>query len=183
MSYKDFVQYYDQVEICHLSPDCLDHCDGEAPKWQVNSFCGSWVNGCSAGGCRNYLETFAHNPQFTVELGSHDTTNDEEEEEEEDGRLTLIVSLMQKNMRAMRHTGMGYLSIGFVLYRMKEFQTGKMDADFFKYNLSVARSKSFINQREVTLRVRLEPGRYLIVPSTFEPGLEGEFLLRTFSEK
>jgi len=187
MSYKDFVQYYDQLEICHLSPDCLDHCEGDAPKWQVNNFHGSWINGQSAGGCRNFLDTFCENPQFLVELGANDLAldDDERDEDELDGRLTLIVSLMQKNRRAMRHTGMGYLSVGFVIYRLKDFHeyNGQMDMDFFKYNLSVTRSKSFINQREVTLRVRLEPGRYLIVPSTYEPGFEGEFLLRTFCEQ
>lgn len=58
-----------------------------------------------------------------------------------------------------------------------------LDTNFFKYNASVARSPTFINMREVSTRVTLPPGVYCIVPSTFDPGEEGEFLVRVFSEK
>jgi len=54
--------------------------------------------------------------------------------------------------------------------------------NFFNYNASVARSPSFINLREVSCRFKLPPGVYCIVPSTFEPNEEGEFILRVFSE-
>lgn len=53
---------------------------------------------------------------------------------------------------------------------------------FFKYNASVARSPSFINLREVSCRFKLPPGTYCVVPSTFDPNEEGEFLLRVFTE-
>jgi hypothetical protein len=46
----------------------------------------------------------------------------------------------------------------------------------------VARSPSFINLREVSCRFKLPRGTYCIVPSTFDPNEEGEFLLRVFSE-
>ena len=55
--------------------------------------------------------------------------------------------------------------------------------DYFRYNASCARSKSFINLREVVGRFKLEPGSYIVIPSTFEPDQEGDFLLRVFSEK
>lgn len=58
-----------------------------------------------------------------------------------------------------------------------------MQKDFFLVNSSKARSKSYINLREVTQRFRLSPGEYVIVPSTYEPHQEGEFILRVFSEK
>lgn len=35
---------------------------------------------------------------------------------------------------------------------------------------------------QVSCRFKLPPGHYLIVPSTFEPNEEGEFLIRVFSE-
>lgn len=58
-----------------------------------------------------------------------------------------------------------------------------MQKDFFMSNNSKARSKAYINLREVTQRFRLSPGEYVIVPSTYEPHQEGEFILRIFSEK
>ncbi|KAL0969494.1 hypothetical protein UPYG_G00228040 [Umbra pygmaea] len=58
-----------------------------------------------------------------------------------------------------------------------------LQKDFFLANSSKARSKAYINLREVTQRFRLSPGEYVIIPSTYEPHQEGEFLLRVFSEK
>lgn len=58
-----------------------------------------------------------------------------------------------------------------------------MQKEFFLLNSSKARCKAYINLREVTQRFRLSPGEYVIVPSTYEPHQEGEFLLRVFSEK
>lgn len=69
---------------------------------------------------------------------------------------------------------------------MKEdgsFGSGPLDTRFFKYNASVAKSLSFINMREVCGRHKLQPGTYVIIPSTFEPHQAGEFLLRIFTEK
>merc|ERR1719312_1565977 len=45
------------------------------------------------------------------------------------------------------------------------------------------RYDTFINLREISKRIRLESGRYCIIPCTFERGNEGEFLLRLFIEK
>lgn len=66
MSYKDFGRYWDQVEICNLSPDSLD--DDYKVKWEVASFSASWRSEETAGGCRNFIDSFASNPQFIITL-------------------------------------------------------------------------------------------------------------------
>jgi calpain len=58
MSYKDFTQYFDRLEICNLSPDSLDEDELEAEgkkKWNMSVFEGAWVRGATAGGCRNFI--------------------------------------------------------------------------------------------------------------------------------
>uniref|UniRef100_A0A336LNB6 CSON015267 protein n=1 Tax=Culicoides sonorensis TaxID=179676 RepID=A0A336LNB6_CULSO len=179
MSYRDFLKYFDRVEICNLSPDSLsdDQISSGKKKWEMSTFEGEWVAGVSAGGCRNYLGTFYHNPQYVITLEDPDYDDD-------DGKCTVIVALMQKNRRSRKNMGSDCLTIGFAVYRVtdRDLAQKPLGLNFFKYNASVARSPAFINLREVSCRFKLDPGHYLIVPSTFEPNEEGEFLIRVFSE-
>ncbi|KPJ04933.1 Calpain-A [Papilio xuthus] len=80
MSFKDFVNHFSRVEICNLNPDSLDpeECpEGCTKKWEMSVFEGEWVRGVTAGGCRNYLESFWKNPQYTVTLKDVDEGDDE----------------------------------------------------------------------------------------------------------
>lgn len=45
-----------------------------------------------------------------------------------------------------------------------------------------AASSIYINSRSVFLRTEQPEGRYVIIPTTFEPGHTGEFLLRIFTD-
>lgn len=179
MSYRDFLQFFDRVEICNLSPDSLtdEQVSRGKKKWEMSYFEGEWTEGVTAGGCRNFLDSFWHNPQYTMELEDPDEDDDE-------GLCTVIVALMQKNRRSRKNAGMECLTIGFAIYALtdRDLQQKPQTKRFFQYNASVARSPAFINLREVSCRFKLPPGSYLIVPSTFEPGEEGEFLIRIFSE-
>ena len=47
----------------------------------------------------------------------------------------------------------------------------------------MAKTESFINARDVTRRMRLEPGRYCVVPSAFKKGDQADFLIRIFIER
>ncbi|ROT66327.1 muscle-specific calpain [Penaeus vannamei] len=96
----------------------------------------------------------------------------------------MVVSLMQKNVRQLKRYGADYQPIGYTIYKLPpEMEPGvKLDTEFFKYNASYAKVPFFLNCREVTTRFRFPAGYYVIVPSTFEPEMTGEFLLRIFTE-
>ncbi len=74
-------------------------------------------------------------------------------------------------------------TIAFSYLQYKTSSDGQLEKDFFLYNASKARSATFINTREISGRFRLPRGRFVIVPSTFEPNSEGDFLVRVYSLK
>ncbi|XP_048456114.1 calpain-3 [Rhincodon typus] len=179
MSFDDFKRNFTKLEICNLTPDAL--CDDKLHRWTVSINEGRWVKGCSAGGCRNYPDTFWTNPQYRLKLCEEDDDPDVAEV-----LCTFVVALMQKNRRKERRMGVNFHTIGFAIYEVpKEMQGNKqhLPKDFFLYRASKSRSKSYINLREVSQRFSLPPGEYVIVPSTYDPHQEGEFILRVFSEK
>nr|ACF70728.1 lens-specific calpain Lp82 [Ovis aries] len=179
MSYDDFIYHFTKLEICNLTADALE--SDKLQTWTVSVNEGRWVRGCSAGGCRNFPDTFWTNPQYRLKLLEEDDDPDDSEV-----ICSFLVALMQKNRRKDRKLGANLFTIGFAIYEVpKEMHGNKqhLQKDFFLYNASKARSRTYINMREVSERFRLPPSEYVIVPSTYEPHQEGEFILRVFSEK
>uniref|UniRef100_A0A3Q0RWH2 Calpain-3 n=1 Tax=Amphilophus citrinellus TaxID=61819 RepID=A0A3Q0RWH2_AMPCI len=169
MSFEDFKKNYTKIEICNLTPDALE--DDKIHKWTVSVNEGRWVRGCSAGGCRNYPDTFWTNPQYRLRLLEED-----DDPEDNEVACTFVVALMQKNRRKERKMGANLFTIGFAIYEgnllfyfaflalyivpiLFQMHGNKqhMQKDFFLYNSSKARCKSYINLREVTQRFRLSP--------------------------
>nr|XP_033792743.1 calpain-11 isoform X2 [Geotrypetes seraphini] len=180
MSFQEFLRQFTRLEICNLNPDALNKDD--VGKWHTVMYEGTWRRGSTAGGCRNNPATFWINPQFKITLL-------EEDDDPDDNELacSCLVALMQKNRRRERRAGGDLHTIGFAVYEVpdefKGCQNVHLKKDFFLRHQSCARSETFINLREVSTQVRLPPGEYIVVPSTFDAHKEGDFILRVFSEK
>ncbi|KAF7254369.1 Calpain-2 catalytic subunit [Varanus komodoensis] len=153
MAFNDFLRHYSRLEICNLTPDTL--VSDRYKKWSLNLMDGSWRRGSTAGGCRNYPDTFWMNPQYLIKLEEED----EDPDDPEKGCTFLVPP--QSCGKTNVHLSKNY----FLTNRARE------------------RSNTFINLREVLNRFKLPPGEYIIVPSTFEPNKIGDFCLRVFSEK
>ncbi|CDQ90436.1 unnamed protein product [Oncorhynchus mykiss] len=179
MPFQEFLRQFSRLEICNLTADALS--DDSQSFWNTIKFDGGWRKGSTAGGCRNHPNTFWINPQYKITLLEED---DDPEDEEE--ACSFLVALMQKDRRRYRRQGQDMHTIGFAIYEIPEefkgCQSVHLKKDFFLKH-SCARSETFINLREVSARLRLPPGEYLVVPSTFEPGKEADFVLRVFTEK
>ncbi|XDV22175.1 hypothetical protein PO909_027130 [Leuciscus waleckii] len=111
MSYSDFLRHYSRVEICNLTPDALS--DDSVNKWALSKFDGNWRRGSTAGGCRNFPNSFYMNPQFLIKL-------EEEDDDPADNEVgcSFVVGLIQKNRRKMRKAGEDMHTIGFAIYEI-----------------------------------------------------------------
>uniref|UniRef100_A0AAQ4RJN5 Calpain 11 n=1 Tax=Gasterosteus aculeatus aculeatus TaxID=481459 RepID=A0AAQ4RJN5_GASAC len=179
MSFSEFKRQFSRLEICNLTPDTLS--EDSLGKWHTMKFYGAWRRGSTAGGCRNSPNTFWINPQYKITLLEED-----DDPEDDEVACSFLVALMQKDRRRYRRHGQDMHTIGFALYEVSKYrgcQNVHLKKNFFLSHSSCARSETFINLREVSTRLRLPPGEYLIVPSTFEPSQEADFVLRVFTEK
>ena len=182
MSFDDFYDHFEEVENCNLGPEIMNEISEmtgvdaarEASAWTNFQVDGAWNSRAgTAGGCRNNINTFPNNPMY----GTYFTVSNETVEH--DGKCTVIAAVLQKYRRELRPEGLDSLPIGFLVYELPSFQ-GRPDRNFFESNKPVAKNPTFINLREVTARFRIPPGNYVVVPSTFDPGDDAEFLLRVY---
>lgn len=167
---RDFLKFFGELEIVHLCPgSMLRQSTQDQMKHEVFYFHGEWT-GESAAGCGNDggRDSFLRNPQFLVALTDPDL-------EDENATSTVVISLSQKvTERKTEH------SIGFHVFTLPEGDS-RLSGD--NYSQSIGRTDPYINVREVSLRLDLLPGLFCIVPTTFNPGEEGDFLLRVFVER
>ncbi|XP_064786837.1 calpain-5-like [Oncorhynchus masou masou] len=115
------------------------------------------------GGCINHKDTFLHNPQFMFEVqGKEDE---------------VLICLQQEDRRIKRKDGGGEnLPIGFEVLRVEVNRLSRVQCV-----VEQAASSVYMDSRSVALRVSLGPGRYALLPTTFQPGATGRFLIRLFS--
>ncbi|XP_058128421.1 calpain-B-like [Anopheles ziemanni] len=174
---NDFIKYFDRLEVCHLSPELHSIEEGESDevpsqsifRWQVSSLDGQWICDTTAGGNVTFLETFSLNPQYTVNVQQSTSSS------------SVVIALSQKFRRI---DALPSLTIGFIVYRVtrEDLRQKPVPMEFFKNSDHAIVGRSiYINAREVSCRLNLDPGLYLVIPSTFEPREEGEFLLRIFT--
>ncbi|CAH8827446.1 unnamed protein product [Trichobilharzia szidati] len=174
MSYEDFVSSFSRIEVCHLGLESLEHDQDFRGRRRLDEaiFAGQWQRNVNAGGCINNRLTYWTNPQFRI-------TVEDPDPDDNDVKCTVIVGLMQKDVR--KKLGAEFQAVGFMVYNAPEDQSTLLTRAQILTKTPIAKSQ-FINIREVTAHFRVPPGSYIIIPSTFEPNIESNFVLRVFSQ-
>ena len=70
-----------------------------------------------------------------------------------------------------------------MLFLQTDTPTETLSAEYFLCVPEEGSSGVFINSREVLGHFELEPGTYVIIPATFYPGRNRDFMLRVFGLK
>ncbi|KRY13110.1 Calpain-5, partial [Trichinella patagoniensis] len=138
-----------------------------------------------AGGCANFKDSCLQNPQYRLDVL-------------EDGG-EFVASLMQRGSGIRRRQRTSYLTIGMILIKVGAIETAivfchlEISQSFLQveenriYRLHkltgqiVAKSDYAGCESVLMFAKNLRRGRYVIIPSTFAPHEEGEFMLRLYA--
>ncbi|RUS90532.1 hypothetical protein EGW08_001709 [Elysia chlorotica] len=178
MSYDDFIFNVDELQMCHLSPDAFlaELADNDKKQqWNVTVFHDKWIRGVTAGGCGNPPDQSLKwkNPQFYVSLEQPDSILGHGDD------CTMIVALMQKIEDRKP------VPVGFEVYKLRDSSRRPLDGSRAPSSALALTEMSgtYVYNREITKRFELKCGTYAIMPSTFYPHQESEFMLRIVTEK
>jgi len=160
MSIEDFILNFTHVNICrtfNTSFLSLHH------QWERFYFFGIWHHPYNAGGCINH-STWHQNPQYRLK-----TSKDSH----------IIISLQQKEARLFCSSGTAAegLSMGFHLLHIEKNRKTRIHVPMDSVNTKT----HFINSRQITFAGQLPRGTYMIIPCTYNPKQEGEFLLQVYT--
>ncbi|ORY44201.1 cysteine proteinase [Rhizoclosmatium globosum] len=178
MSFEDFIKYFTSIIICRQIKY------GHSNAWQFYS---SWsIASKTAGGSIKNPDTFPQNPQFIIDIQTPSP---------------LLISIIQSDTPLPSTTALvakhplrssadtlyslptpSYKqplnSIGFTLLHVEENRKYRVH----KLTYDVAALVPYIDTREIFTRIRLSPGRYVLFPTTLDPGCEGRFLVRVATD-
>jgi hypothetical protein len=169
-----------------------DYLPTQRKTWSCLSFEGEWIKNSTSGGrCITTCEhgcNFWKNPQYEIETNAENETI----------KCAIVISLMQKYNRlksidnpvdrydyiqvikeSLLHINQNLLFSQARIYKIKtdnstpssphsharHIDTKPYENDDLEY---IGYTGSYINRREVTVYLRVSPGKYLVIPSTFE---------------
>uniref|UniRef100_A0AAY5KUA5 Calpain 6 n=1 Tax=Esox lucius TaxID=8010 RepID=A0AAY5KUA5_ESOLU len=167
MAFTDWCKYFTEADVCRLINTSLLSTE---KTWHEVVHFGSWTKDTDplknrSGGCMNHKQTFLQNPQYLF-----DVTKEIDE---------VLISLQQKDMKIHKSIGQGEnLTIGFAIFKVELNRKYRMHDLITQTNVQTS---TYINSRTVFMRVKLPKGRYVIIPTTFQPQILGDFMLRLYS--
>ncbi|XP_032902102.1 calpain-A-like isoform X1 [Amblyraja radiata] len=178
MKFDDFCRKFANITVLTLGPD-FDG-DGGADAGSLQEVTGQWVAGINAGGSRNNMTKYSCNPQYPITIAERDVHTDFDDDQE-DRECSILICLIQNYRRTSRKLGLLMSPIGVQIYRSCD-PLKVLTAKHFTHDGEVSDSEAYVAQRSITLRCKLTPGHYVIIPSTFAPETDEAFMLRIFTD-
>ncbi|KAI4813778.1 hypothetical protein KUCAC02_003008 [Chaenocephalus aceratus] len=168
MPFVDWCKLFTNADVCRVINTALISVN---KTWNEVVHFGSWTKNAEpllnrCGGCANHKPTFLQNPQFLF-----DVTKESDE---------VLISLQQKDMKIHRRFGQGEnITIGFSVIKVELNRKYRMHDILTQ---QCVQTSTFINARTVFMRCTLEQGRYVLIPTTFEPYTLGDYMIRVFTD-
>lgn len=169
MPWDSFVYYFTDISLCELFNTS---CFSLSKRYLETIVYGEWTTngrksgapGDRAGGCHNFKAFFCNNPQYTFEVA---TPSD------------VMLALTQKEPNEGEKRRDPFVTIGLHIMKIENNRKHRVHQPMQAVAIS-----EYMNARSVFLHLRTLPiGRYMLLPTTFAPREQAEFLMRIYSEQ
>ncbi|XP_050098539.1 calpain-B-like [Anopheles aquasalis] len=183
MHYDEFVTYFDDLTICHQCPSSVLQGQMACEPNEMITLHGQWVRGVSAGGSDS--ASFCRNPQYLIQLGKGNEQSETESNEIDaivDSPIGVTIGLRPKHNHRQSVDEIPIRFLVFPVGPEVSDCTRSLPKSFFDSATAVDGCPELKSERELVKRLLLPAGRYVIVPHTWKPQLNGEFIMRIFSE-
>ncbi|NXF22206.1 CAN5 protein, partial [Rhodinocichla rosea] len=168
MTFEDWCKNFTDVDICRtLNTSCFSlH-----KTWEKEMMYGAWAKHPEpllnrSGGCFDNRETFLQNPQYLFDVKK--------------AQDKVLVSLQQEDRRKYKKEGKGdNITIGFEILKVEDNRRYRLHKLTVQERVATS---PYSNTRSVFLRRTLQQGRYVLVPTTYIPGVPTKFILRLYTD-
>ncbi|NWW02369.1 CAN5 protein, partial [Oreocharis arfaki] len=168
MTFEDWCKSFTDVDICRTVNTSYFSLH---KTWDKEMVYGAWAKHPEpllnrSGGCFDNRETFLQNPQYIFDVKKAEDK--------------VLVSLQQEDRRKYRKEGKGdNITIGFEILKVEDNRRYRL------HKLTVqdrVATSPYCNTRSVFLRRTLQQGRYVLIPTTYIPGVPTKFILRLYTD-
>ncbi|OWK57174.1 Calpain-5 [Lonchura striata] len=168
MTFEDWCKNFTDVDICRT---VNTSCFSLHKTWEKEMMYGAWAKHPEpllnrSGGCFDNRETFLQNPQYLFDVKK--------------AQDKVLVSLQQEDRRRYKKEGKGdNITIGFEILKVEDNRRYRLHKLTVQERVATS---PYSNTRSVFLRRSLQQGRYVLVPTTFIPGVPTKFILRLYTD-
>ncbi|NXG23876.1 CAN5 protein, partial [Grallaria varia] len=168
MTFEDWCKNFTDVDICRIVNTSYFSIH---KTWEKKMIHGAWTKDSEpllnrSGGCFDNRETFLQNPQYVFDVKKAEDK--------------VLVSLQQEDRRKYKKEGRGDgIPIGFEIFKVEDNRGYRLHKLTVQERVATS---SYVNSRSVFLKRVLQQGRYVLIPTTYHPGITTKFVLRLFTD-
>ncbi|RLV98461.1 hypothetical protein DV515_00010787 [Chloebia gouldiae] len=194
MTFEDWCKNFTDVDICRTVNTSYFSLH---KTWEKEMMYGAWAKHPEpllnrSGGCFDNSETFLQNPQVGTPVFCEVFENRDLPAEPPGGKFSeylfdvkkaqdkVLVSLQQEDRRKYKKEGKGdNITIGFEILKVEDNRRYRLHKLTVQERVATS---PYSNTRSVFLRRTLQQGRYVLVPTTYIPGVPTKFILRLYTD-
>ncbi|XP_032928596.1 calpain-6 [Catharus ustulatus] len=168
MTFEDWCKNFTDVDICRTVNTSFFSFQ---KTWEKEMIYGAWAKHPEpllnrSGGCFDNRETFLQNPQYLFDVKK--------------AKDKVLVSLQQEDRRKYKKEGKGdNITIGFDILKVEDNRRYRLHKLTVQERVATS---PYSNTRSVFLSASLQQGRYVLIPTTYIPGVPTKFILRLYTD-